>query len=631
MTFPDGPHESGSRVELLAIPGKEYLFKEWSGDASGSANPLTVSMNADKKVIALFERKNYELEITTEGEGTVKEEIVEDARLTASYPHGTLVRLTAQPEEGWFFEKWEGDVSGTNNPVELTVDQPASVKAVFKEDKPVDLYLEDAKRVLFISESYKVRVKVLYASGKEETVDNSELTLSSIGGVGKIVISGDTVLAVEAGATGFIAFFRGFSKVIVVTVSPVEEVKDYDPSLMTPAAGATVVVPVVVINYLPTLDGINLDMNRAPDDFYVLRYSTLEEARKRIEGELKITKSGIEEGTRFRQFNSSQRVAPYAGIRVVKYFNVYDMKMTAWEGYGTTKTPDYRDLFPRLGMEDLVNNQGVKEVWITMFNKDSFPSVRESHFNDPLTYYGIPESNMSSPLTGDISNSYRDPNDLPVYQKTYVVYGNSGHRGADTNLHNRGHQIEAQLHYIEAMQGLTTEDDRLFWNRFVGIDKRLGDTKPLGRAGMTHFPPNTTIDYDYDNPALVDSDIRTWDPEGGEFVKVNNSLWKGVDYDFNMVNTFYMNGRQYQTNYTRDPHTKWLIYWWQSIPGKENGLSFRGDPLTNWWDVFYNWDDIVRASGGLVKNSSAGSRYGGGLKTDRQFPVCTHPMSTWRD
>ena len=32
------------------------------------------------------------------------------------------------------------------------------------------------------------------------------------------------------------------------------------------------------------------------------------------------------------------------------------------------------------------------------------------------------ESNMSSPTTGDISNSLRFEDDLPIYDRTYVLY-----------------------------------------------------------------------------------------------------------------------------------------------------------------------------------------------------------------
>jgi hypothetical protein len=431
-----------------------------------------------------------------------------------------------------------------------------------------------------------------------------------------------SVLAVKRGNLTARFTVGTLNKFVTLSVSEIEDTPDFDETLKTPANGASIVVPVVVINYLPTADGIKLDMSRAPDDYWEIQHSTLLEAKNRIMGELKLTKFGIEEGTRFRQFSSSSRVKPYVGIKVIKYFNVYDIDLVNWTS--TQKTINYQTLFAKLNMQEWVNNHGVKEVWITIFNKDAYPSVVNSPYNDPSTYYGMPESNMSSPLTGDISNSHRIPNDLPIYRNTYVVYGNSGHRGYDTNLHNRGHQIEAQLSHIERQFDIAITFAQLFYNKFVGLKPELWN-KPLNRAGMTHFPPNTSVDYDYDNPRFEPSDILTWQPNGGTFIPVNNSLWKNSAYGATLTNTYYRNGVRTVNDYTNDPHSKWLVYWWQSIPGEGNTIMFNDKRLTNWWDVFYNWDDAFRAKRGLLVNSPSGRRASvNSPESEIKAPVCTH-------
>ena len=45
---------NGTTVQLVATPNIGYIFTSWSGDASGTANPLTVSMNGSKNIAANF-------------------------------------------------------------------------------------------------------------------------------------------------------------------------------------------------------------------------------------------------------------------------------------------------------------------------------------------------------------------------------------------------------------------------------------------------------------------------------------------------------------------------------------------------------------------------------------------------
>ena len=50
-----GPYVAGTSAELTATPAPGYLFSQWTGDASGTANPLTLLMDANKTVTAGFD------------------------------------------------------------------------------------------------------------------------------------------------------------------------------------------------------------------------------------------------------------------------------------------------------------------------------------------------------------------------------------------------------------------------------------------------------------------------------------------------------------------------------------------------------------------------------------------------
>lgn len=127
-----GTFEEGEEISLKATPSDEYLFKNWSNDGAGDENPMTVVMTKDMFVTANFEKRTYPLSIQIQGEGTVKEEIVA-AKSSTDYPSGTMVQLTALPEAEWEFIGWEGDHTGTENPLVVTVKEPMSLNAVFQK------------------------------------------------------------------------------------------------------------------------------------------------------------------------------------------------------------------------------------------------------------------------------------------------------------------------------------------------------------------------------------------------------------------------------------------------------------------------------------------------------------------
>lgn len=132
-------HDEGTEVTLTPQPSEGYVFSEWSGDKSSADNPLTFTLNQDVSVTGVFMKKTYPLNISTEGEGTVTEAIVQEK----DYEHGTTVQLTANPSEGWKFKEWSGDISQTENPTQIVVESETNVTAVFeKKSYPLSISIE---------------------------------------------------------------------------------------------------------------------------------------------------------------------------------------------------------------------------------------------------------------------------------------------------------------------------------------------------------------------------------------------------------------------------------------------------------------------------------------------------------
>ena len=50
----DYQYSSGAEVSVTAIPSSSYVFSSWSGDASGTSNPITIKMDSRKSISASF-------------------------------------------------------------------------------------------------------------------------------------------------------------------------------------------------------------------------------------------------------------------------------------------------------------------------------------------------------------------------------------------------------------------------------------------------------------------------------------------------------------------------------------------------------------------------------------------------
>lgn len=118
-------------LKLTAEPIPGWRLSEWSGDASGTENEVEVEVDGPVEVTATFVRIDYELIINIEGDGKVTQDFVLPQMTTTEYPFETSVQLTAVPDEGWDFEEWSGDVSGSDENITIEMDGDKEITANF--------------------------------------------------------------------------------------------------------------------------------------------------------------------------------------------------------------------------------------------------------------------------------------------------------------------------------------------------------------------------------------------------------------------------------------------------------------------------------------------------------------------
>jgi surface protein len=157
-------------VELTPVPKEGWEFESWDGDLTGTETPKTITVDKEKNVTVKFKRKDYKINFTIIGEGSVEEKIVSTPSGRV-YPFQTVVELTPVPKEGWVFESWGGDLTGTDSPKNLTIDKDRNVTVVFRQP----IFRLGDNGITCICENVKVGEKGFINGVEYEVVDNSLL------------------------------------------------------------------------------------------------------------------------------------------------------------------------------------------------------------------------------------------------------------------------------------------------------------------------------------------------------------------------------------------------------------------------------------------------------------------------
>jgi hypothetical protein len=95
-------------------------------------------------------------------------------------------------------------------------------------------------------------------------------------------------------------------------------------------------------------------------------------------------------------------------------------------------------------------------------------------------------------------------------------------------------------------------------------------------CGWSHYPPNGESDYDWANPRFVPTDCEDWNPQG-----------TGMKQTFN-CERWGCNGHEF------------FVWWMQNLPGRDNGLTYRGRDVRNWWHFVGDFDAAMAEGKSLL-------------------------------
>ncbi len=131
ITCPGDCSESyaqNTQVTLTANPAQGWQFSSWAGCDSVNGNQCTVTMNANKNVTANFTQITHPVSVSIQPSGAGKVTSnppgidCPDNACQANFAQGSTVTLTAQANQGYRFDSWQGcdSVNGTQCTLNIT-------------------------------------------------------------------------------------------------------------------------------------------------------------------------------------------------------------------------------------------------------------------------------------------------------------------------------------------------------------------------------------------------------------------------------------------------------------------------------------------------------------------------------
>ena len=153
-------HAEGTELDITATPKAGWQFDGWSGEvADPTSTTTTILIDTEKTVSASFSQIMHNFSIEVNGDGATSPE-------AGSYSHaeGTMINITATPEDGWRFDGWSGEVTNpTSTTTTVLIDSDKTVSAVFSEVMPY------AKLIGIIAGAVGAGLATLFATRRKKS------------------------------------------------------------------------------------------------------------------------------------------------------------------------------------------------------------------------------------------------------------------------------------------------------------------------------------------------------------------------------------------------------------------------------------------------------------------------------
>ncbi|MFC1924566.1 InlB B-repeat-containing protein [Chloroflexota bacterium] len=128
----EGPYKEDMEVTLTATPAVGYVFDHWSGAVSGDTNPVTITMDSDKTVIAHFTPVMYTLTVIVSASKPNAATVDIDPLLDSYEPYTEVTLTVNLSSPSYSFLRWEksgGQTLGYEESITIIMDSDKKIYA----------------------------------------------------------------------------------------------------------------------------------------------------------------------------------------------------------------------------------------------------------------------------------------------------------------------------------------------------------------------------------------------------------------------------------------------------------------------------------------------------------------------
>ena len=200
VSIESGSYQEGESVTIIATPDNGYYFSNWSGDSSSSSSEITILINSDIELTALFaERNTVSVNVINDNGGVINftgsfgssGSVNSNTTQIITLFENETIEFTVLPDFGWFLNSWGGDFSGNEISKTITLNPNFNVISTEYRESPIYALIVEVQNGGNVERTSRLS-NVTILGGQTSTIrgyySNEEITLKAIPDSGKTFV-----------------------------------------------------------------------------------------------------------------------------------------------------------------------------------------------------------------------------------------------------------------------------------------------------------------------------------------------------------------------------------------------------------------------------------------------------------